>query len=271
MSVFPRKTVAQPVEFDGFGLHSGVPVSVTVHPGQEGIIFRSGSVRTPARPEHITETKLCTRLGEVATIEHLMAAFAGLGVTDAEVEVRGPELPALDGASAAYVEALSSSGFELIGEREYHPLFTRIFKVGGSSKIALGSGTGHWRYVFHSPNRYPFDQSFEVKDLLAEFRSQIAPARTFGWADDLVELERLGLAKGLTEETGVLLGSNSSLTDLKFPDEPARHKLLDAMGDIYLAGVPLNLLNFHGDQSGHRLNVEAAKHLYEAAFGMAGK
>src|SRR5437868_1120495 len=108
--IVQQSTVRSDVVFEGLGLHGGQPVRVVVHPGEGGIWFRSGPERVAALPQNVSDTTRCTRLGPVSTIEHLMSAFAGLEITDAEVEVEGGELPAMDGSAAPFARRLLESG-----------------------------------------------------------------------------------------------------------------------------------------------------------------
>ena len=254
----------QTVEFSGFGLQRGNPVAVKVHPGNEGIAFRSGNDRFLAIPSNVTDTEFCTRLGTISTIEHMMSALAGLEITDAEIEVVGDEMPALDGASFTYLCGFEEVGLQVIGKRAISGPFNRVWVHDDTGKIAISTGTGHWRYIFHSPNRYPFDQTFETSSIHSDYKDQVAGARTFGWQNDLERVRAAGLAKGLDLDNALLLGEEGPINEPKWPDEPVRHKVLDACGDLYLAGVPLRILNFTGEQSGHRLNVEAASKLARA-------
>lgn len=260
--IFTRRTLAQTVELEGLGLHSGEPVRLRLMPGEHGIVFHWNGQRTEATPESVEDTQLCTRLGPIATVEHLMSALAGLEITDADIELTAPEVPAMDGSAKEFFEAIvAGEGTQALAQRRVHGLFKRVFVQEGAAKVAVGPGTGHWRYIFHSKSRYPFDQSYESTSIVEDYAAEVAPARTFGWDEDLVRLHELGLAKGLHYESAVLLTEDESLTPMRFDDEPARHKLLDAIGDLYLAGVPIRLLNFHGEQAGHRANVEAARKL----------
>lgn len=236
----------------------------TIHPSDGGIDFRLGGMTIAANPENVAETSFCTRLGPISTVEHIMAAFAGLGITDAVVELSAPELPALDGGSREFCNCLESGGSNVLGERTLIGPFARIFVHDESAKIAISTGTGHWRYAFSSEDRYPYDQTYETEDIGQAFCDEIAPARTFGWEKDLPMIESQGLAQGLTHANALLLGEDGPVTEPFYPDEPARHKLLDAIGDLYLAGIPITLLNFVGERSGHKLNVEAARRLKAA-------
>lgn len=261
---FRKKTVAGEVRFEGRGLHSGVPVILTVRPSESGIIFRHGSEKWAAIPENVTDTSRCTRLGGISTIEHLMSAFCGLEITDADVELTAPELPAMDGASRAYVDELLAMGFVDGEEVELPNLFTRVFVQEPEAKMAISNGTGAWRYEFTTGDRWPGIQVFEIEPLPEGYVDEIAPARTFGFEEELPMIKQAGLAQGLDETTAFVIGASGYLNAVKFEDEPVRHKLLDAMGDVYLAGAPARFLNVVAERTGHRAHVQAAKTLYDA-------
>jgi UDP-3-O-[3-hydroxymyristoyl] N-acetylglucosamine deacetylase len=255
---FSRKTLKREVVFQGRGLHSGTPVEVTVRPGAKGIRFICGKEKTVAAPENVTDTSRCTRLGGISTVEHLMSAFAGMEVTDADVELTSPEMPAEDGSSVAFVRALSAAGLEVVGQAEVTGPFARVFTQDHRAKVAISSGTGHWRYDFSSGSRWPHEQSHETVQVSTDYATQIAPARTFGFEEELPAILEAGLAQGLDLTTALVLGPEGYRNEALFPDEPARHKLLDLIGDLALAGVPIRFLNVSAERSGHRLNVAAA-------------
>lgn len=260
MTRFERRTVTDDVRFEGRGLHSGEPVTVTVHPGEEGIAFRRGPSRWAATPEHVTDTSRCTRLGEIGVIEHLMSAFAALGVTDAEVEVNSGELPAMDGCSLAYCTGLTKAGLTKIGDASVSGPFSRVFHVEGDVKIAISQGDGHWRYEFECGERWPHSQHFDFT-FSRSYTEEVAPARTFAFEEEMEMVKKAGLGKGLDETTAFVIGRENYLNATKFQDEPARHKLLDLIGDLYLSGVPPQLLNVIASRSGHRTNVATAAKL----------
>ncbi len=258
--IYRARTLSESVLFEGRGLHTGTLVRMTVHPGTEGIAFRLGADRVLAFPENVTDTARSTKIGPVGTVEHLMAAFAGLEITDAEIELDAPELPGLDGSAKPYLEAmlpLLADG----DERELPAPFRRVFVQDGDVKIAIGKGVGHGRYVYDLGSRWPGEQSFEAADAIAAFATEIAPARTFALLEEVPKLIEYGLGQGLDANSAVILGEEGYKNAVRFHDEPARHKLLDLMGDLYLAGIPLRFLNFVGERSGHRTNVRAAAEL----------
>ncbi len=256
-----RSTLRASARLSGLGLHSGRPVDVAIHPGREGIWFRHGKERVRAHPENVADTARCTRLGGISVVEHVMAAFAGMGITDAEVELSQPELPGLDGSAAPYVAALKEAGTENLGEVELRDPFSRVFAHSGDSKVAIAAGSGHWRYSFVREESWVGTQVFEASSVSESFSDEIAPARTIAFEVELPHLERLGLGRGLDRKSCVIVGPAGYGNQPRFADEPARHKLLDAIGDLYLAGVPIGLLDVAARRSGHKLNVEAAAKL----------
>ena len=262
---FPRRTVRETVTIEGRGLHTGVPVCLRVHPGEAGVALRYGSTRTLAHPSNVTDTTRSTRIGEIGTVEHVMSTFAGLEITDVEVELDAPEMPALDGSSAPLVGALLATGLVEVGALQLPPLFTRVFlQEDNGTKLAIAKGTGQWRYVFTSPGRWPEEQVFELEDVVEGYPSEVAPSRTFAFAEEVPLLIQAGMAKGLDETSALILGIEGYKNLPRFPDEPARHKLLDLIGDLYLAGVPIRALSVVAERSGHRANVKAAAMLAEA-------
>lgn len=265
---YRRRTLAADVPFEGVGLHSGEPVRVVVHPGEQGIAFRSGSERIEARPQNVTDTTRCTRVGTVATVEHLMSALAGLEITDAEIELDAGELPGLDGSAAPFYRGLAAAGTAELDEREVSGLFSRLFcQEEGGPKLAAAKGTGHWRFVYDLGPRWPHAQSFDCTDIVGCYAEQVAPARTLVLSEEIPTVQALGLGKGLDEDSVLIVGLEGYVNAPRFPDEPARHKLLDLVGDLALAGVPIRMLNVVAERSGHRANVQFAQMVYEAVNG----
>ncbi len=261
---FVRRTVAHPIDFEGFGLHSGEPVQVRIEPGRRGVWFSAGKHSVQAKPEEVTDTTRCTRLGAVSTVEHLLSAFAGVGVTDAEVVLSYPEVPALDGSSRPFAEAIIAAGLQEVG-RATVSLFERVFFVEDPVRVAIAQGSGEWRYTYDASPRWPGAQSIEVTISQATYREHIAPARTFANEEDVDALRAAGLGLGLDLESALILGKDEYKNTPRFDNEPARHKLLDLIGDLSLAGVPPTLLSVVAERSGHRTNVAAAARLAQHA------
>jgi UDP-3-O-[3-hydroxymyristoyl] N-acetylglucosamine deacetylase len=254
---FERLTVATEVVFEGVGIHSGLLARAVVKEGCSGIAFNG--VR--ATPENVGETTRSTTLGSVRMVEHLMSALAATGITDAEVSLEGDEMPILDGGSLNYYEGLLGAGVRAIGASRGR-VFGRVHLQEGAQRIAISAGTGRWRYEFEREGHWPGKQVFEG-DVAADYASEIAPAKTLAFEDELTMLRAAGLGKGGTPENTLVIGSEGYLTENRFPDEPPRHKLLDCIGDLYLSGVPPRFLNVVAEKSGHKMNVEAARRLAE--------
>lgn len=257
--IFPRATVAESLPFEGVGLHSGEPVKGHIHPSERGLYFRVGAVRVEAVPENVTDTSRCTRLGSVSTIEHLMSALAALGVTDAEIELSSPEMPGMDGSASRYFALLQGKTVPL-GEVEMEGLFARVYEPG----ISIARGEGHWRYEFVVEDAFPGQQVYECFFTPEIYRDEIAPARTIAFEHEVEPARAMGLGRGLDETSCLVLGPTGYVNTPRYPDEPARHKLLDLMGDLWLARVPLHLLNVVGERTGHKANVAAAVKLAQA-------
>jgi len=257
---FLRKTVKSSVRISGRGLHSGTPVDVDIAPYDRGIAFELDGRITPATVDQVTDTSRCTRLGGVSTVEHVLSAFGGTGVTDALVRLSAPELPALDGSSRPYVGAIDDVGIDSIGEASLR-LFERVFFVDGDVRIGISVGSGHWRFDFECGERWPGTQSYECQLTPDLYRSEIAGARTFAFEEEVPHLLNAGLGQGLDEDSALVLGAEGYKNPPRWADEPARHKLLDLIGDLYLCGIPPFFLNVVAVKSGHRTNVEAAKRL----------
>ena len=260
-----RRTLRAAVHLEGLGLHSGIPVRVSVHPGEKGIRFRFGSSIIEAKPENVTDTRRCTKLGEVSTVEHLMSALAGCEITDAEIEIDAPELPGLDGSAAPYVKAIQKVGAAEIGEQKMPELFSRVFLQEDGIKIAISKGAGEWNYTYDTPDRrWPHTMRAESHDVVRDYEPEIAAARTFALTEEVPAILASGLGKGLKEGEVLILGQTGYENPPRFENEPARHKLLDLIGDLYLSGVPIRHLNVSAQRSGHRTNVAAAMQLKQA-------
>ncbi len=261
---YPRFTLADSIKIEGPGLHYGEPVAVTLHPGESGFAFRLGGQRIEAHPSEVTDTRRCTQLGSVATVEHVLSALAGMGVTDAEIEVEGGELPACDGCSLPYVHAIQSAGLASCGSVEVEGPFARVFLQDLPIKIAIGRGEGWWRCIFELDGYAHGRQEVELAWSPEAYAREIAPARTVVLEEELPMIKAAGLGKGLSEESCLAIGRGGFLNEPRFADEPTRHKLLDLIGDLALSGVPIAHLDVVGERCGHASNVRAAQKLVES-------
>lgn len=277
MGVEMQRTVAAPVSVEGIGLHSGRPVRLTIRPAGagEGIRWRRidlpGHPEVAARPEHVTRTDRCTVLAaegcEVQTVEHVMAALYGCGVDNCVVELDGPEAPIADGSAAPFVEAIRRAGLaELAAERRVLRLSAPVWiDEGTSSLVALPAESLRVSCLFVNDRRHPaLHDQFGSWEITAEvFDAEIAPARTFGFLADVEALRARGLALGGSLSSAVVFGEREVLTPLRFHDEPVRHKVLDLVGDLALAGrVEAHILAI---RPSHRLNNRLARAVAAAA------
>lgn len=252
-----RRTLSAPVTLTGRGLHSGRPVTVRIHPADNGIAFRCDGSRVVATPSAVTGTRWHTTLGAVATVEHLMSAFAGVGITDAEVELSYPELPGLDGSAAGYLAVLDT---QPLGAAPVALPRAEVLVETPESSLRVRPGTGVWTYTFRHGSR---TQTFTCR-LPGDYRTQVAPARTIAVADQVPAMVAKGLGQGLDTSSVVLLGPDGYANTPRFPDEPARHKLLDLVGDLYLTGIPVDLLDVTASFSGHTTNARMAALLVQS-------
>jgi UDP-3-O-[3-hydroxymyristoyl] N-acetylglucosamine deacetylase len=225
----------------------------------------SGSMESvKASPENVTDTTRSTRLGSIATVEHLMSAFCGLEITDAEVELNGHEVPGLDGSAREFVVQLTIAGIEELPADEVPELFRRVFFQEGDIAIAIGKGQGSWRFEFDTGTRWPGVQSWGSDDIVASYFEEISACRTIAFSEEIPHLLEAGLGQGLNLDSVLILGESGYENEPRFSDEPVRHKLLDLLGDLYLSGIPAKHLSVVAERSGHRANVRAAALLVES-------
>ena len=271
MSERPRLTLVAPSQvFDGVGLHSGADASVCFHPAPagNGLTFRDRRTgqEIPARAANVTDTSRCTRLGldgwEVQTVEHVLSALAGLGVDDAVIETEGGEMPAGDGSAAPFVALIREAGLRPQPGVMAWPLAPALpvtVTEGGTTLVALPAERLILTVVLDYP-RHPYlgTSAATFDTALDEYDAEIAPARTFGFLSEIEALRALGLGLGASRENAVVLGEDRYETSLRFPNELARHKLLDLMGDLALIGRPLHM-HVIAVRPSHTLNTRLAR------------
>ncbi|MDU2063708.1 MAG: UDP-3-O-acyl-N-acetylglucosamine deacetylase [Sporomusaceae bacterium] len=268
-----QTTVAQEVTYTGIGLHSGLEVNLALKPAPQdtGILFvrtdLPGAPSVQASARQVTNTLRATTLeaglAKVFTIEHLMAAFAGLGVDNCIVEMDSPEPPVADGSALTFVRLIEQAGLQELDA----PCNITIVKTAQSVHvedkfIAIIPYDG-FRITFTSLNPHPLlGTQFGDYEITPElFVKEIAPARTIGFMHEVEALKAKGLARGGTLENVVVYDDKEVLTPLRFHDELVRHKILDVLGDIALAGrVKGHIIAV---KSGHALNAVLAKKILE--------
>lgn len=261
--MFYQHTIMKSVTFEGIGLHSGKPSSVVISPAapHTGIVFVSGGVVIPASYKNVVDTGFATTLGRggvtVRTVEHLLAALAGLGIDNAVVEVDGPEVPVMDGSSVPFVNALTAAGIETQDAHRRHLKVVKPVTVhdGDKSASLLPSPVASVTYRIDFNHPMVADQCLSLELDTEAFVAEVAPTRTFGFLKDVEMLQKAGLALGGSLENAVVVDDGRILNEdgLRFPDEFVRHKILDAIGDVSLAGMPI-IGHLVADKSGHALN-----------------
>ena len=266
-----RHTLAAPTALlSGVGLHSGRPASVRVLPAPSGmgIVLRDGvsGQEIAARAGNVVDTSRCTILGvggvAVQTVEHLLSALVGAGIDDALVETRGGEMPAADGSAAPFLALVREAGVVgHAGESRMLHLDRPLLLSGadGSMLLALPAPAFHATVVLDYPE-HPWigTQAAEFDATRDDYAAQVAPARTYGFLAEIAWLRGRGLALGASRENGIALRDDGYDAPLRFDNELARHKLLDLIGDLSLAGRPL-AMRVVAVKPSHALNCRFAR------------
>lgn len=264
-----QRTLKNTIRATGVGLHSGQKVYMTLRPANvdTGIVFRRTDldpvVEIPARADLVTETMLCTGLtqgaGKVMTVEHLLSALAGLGIDNAYVELSAPEVPIMDGSAGPFVFLLQSAGIQ---EQAAPKRFIRILReveVRDGDKIARFSPHEGFKLGFTVRFDHPAipaaQSRAEIDFSTTSYVREVSRARTFGFMRDLEFMRERNLGLGGSMDNAIVLDEFRVLNEdgLRYADEFVRHKILDAIGDLYLAGHPI-IGAFEGYKSGHALN-----------------
>jgi UDP-3-O-[3-hydroxymyristoyl] N-acetylglucosamine deacetylase len=266
-----RNTIAREVTVTGTALHAGVAVTMILSPAPsgQGVVFRRGAAEIPARYDLVGETRLGTVIEKdgvrVGVIEHLMAAIAGAGLDDVNVSLDGPEPPILDGDALSYLLLIEQAGLRGQGERRRAIALSRRVEVteGDASAALEPADETSYDFILDYPGSVIGRQDFRFAFSPESFRDVIAPARTFGFVKDLEGLRRMNLAHGASLENTLALDDTGVVNKerQRFADEFVRHKILDAIGDMALAGAPL-LARFRGVKSGHGLNNKLLRALF---------
>ena len=277
----PQRTLATSIGTRGVGVHGGLPVTLQLHPAApgHGIVFQRSDLpvtaaRIPARWDRVVDTRLCTMIGNahgttVSTIEHLMAALRACGIDNALVELDGPEVPILDGSAALWLALIDRAGTVAQTARRREILVQRALRVDiGGDRWAMLLPHAQPRFTatidFEDPaiGRQRFDTLLDEHT----FRRDIAAARTFGFMADIRALQATGRTLGGSMDNAVVVDRGRVLNPggLRFPDEFVRHKLLDSIGDVYLAGAPI-VGHLIANRPGHALNAALVQALHANA------
>ncbi len=278
-----RRTLKAEIGCVGVGLHGGRRASLTLAPAAPGtgIRFRRtdlGGIEIPARFDHVVETRLCTALAlpdrpeaRIGTVEHVMAALAGCGVDDAIVAVDGPEVPILDGSAAPFVFLIDCAGIAL------HAGVPEAVEVLRPVRVQEGEGPdAAWAELLPAdgpglaaeltidfPGTAIGRQGLALRVTPESFRETLADSRTFTLAEEVARLRAMGLAQGGSLSNAIVVDGPLVLNPggLRHRDEFVRHKLMDAVGDLAMAGAPLRA-RFRGHRSGHGLNNRVLRALF---------
>ena len=276
MSVLNQKTIKKCIKFDGIGLHSGKKVIMTLFPAQPntGIIFKRSDVKNNniiyTSIFNVSNASYCTKLTNengvtVSTVEHLMAALYGLGIDNLLVELNSEELPIMDGSAKNFVEEIEKIGFNISDQ----PI--RIIKI--NKKITY---TDCEKFITFEPNKISLEIDFEIKYMQNSILNQrnkkniymddlrdIYNSRTFCLFEDVEKLKKMGLAQGGSLNNAIVLKGNEVLNDekLRNPNEFVNHKILDCLGDIYLAGYRM-VGKITSSQGGHNVTNQGLRELF---------
>ncbi len=272
-----ESTLSRAAIMAGVGLHTGKPVRMVVRPAPAGagIVFVRSDVtdrdnRVAAVATNVIQTELGTVIANqagvsVSTIEHVMAALAALGLDNVTIELDGPEVPIMDGSAAPFVQLLDQAGFrpQPMPQR-YIEILKPVHYVDGDKRASLLPAADRFEVRFE----IEFDSAaigHQVIDLVvteATFRTELAQARTFGFIQGIEKLREKGLARGGSLDNAVVIDGDRVLNEdgLRFADEMVRHKALDAIGDLYVLGMPI-LGRFEGVRAGHGLNNAVVREL----------
>jgi UDP-3-O-[3-hydroxymyristoyl] N-acetylglucosamine deacetylase len=266
-----RRTLRREVACTGIGLHSGRPVRqrLAPAPAEHGIRFvrTDIGVEIPATLAHIGSQDHATTLSldgvSIGTVEHLLAAFTGLGIDDVRVEVDGPEVPVLDGSAAPFVILLHEAGLRPLAVPRLHLRVKDVVEVVHGAKSARLVPSDHFEVSYAIGFDHPLlrHQALSLRVTPRSFTDQLAPARTFGFLREVEMLRKSGLALGGSLENAVVIGETGVLNNkLRFEDEFVRHKILDAVGDLALLGHPL-MGRLEATKAGHALHAAVARKL----------
>lgn len=272
-----QTTIAREIELTGTGVHSGAPVALILHPaeadtGFKFVVTKRGRLITEidAHVDNVKNLTLCTVIGNdqgvtVSTVEHLLAALRGLSIDNCYIEVDSKELPIMDGSSSHFVDAIDDAGIrELSAPRRFIKVLKSIRVEDGDCWGEISPHSG-----FHLDVEIDFSSPLIGRQRIVHemspgiFRNELARARTFGFMSDVERLWKVGLALGANLSNTVAIGDDRVINreGLRYPEEFVRHKMLDAVGDLSLAGLPL-LGAFRSVRGGHRLNANVLKALF---------
>lgn len=268
-----QRTLKNEIHATGVGVHSGEKVRITLRPApiDVGIVFRRtdlNNLELPARVDYLGDTDLCTCLeregAKITTVEHLLSALSGLGIDNCYVDLSLPELPIMDGSSSPFVFLIESAGFQ---EQSALKKFIRIketVEVKNGDKFARLEAFDGFRMTFEIAFNHPIilksQQSVTLDFSSTSYIKEVSRARTFGFLAEYEMIRQKNLARGASLDNAIVLDSDKIMNEggLRYSDEFVKHKILDAIGDLYLLGYSV-IGAFTGFKSGHALNSQLLK------------
>ena len=272
-----QSTLAKTVECSGIGVHSGERVTMRLTPAPEdtGIVFMrtdlfNGARAIPARWDHVIDTRMCTVIGndhggKVATIEHLMAALHACGIDNATIEIDGAEVPVMDGSSESFVFLIEVAGTvqQSAPKREIEILTPVFVEQDGKSASLTPSDEARYSVTIDFERAPIQTQNCDVILSRETFKNDISRARTFGFYEEVEQMQKAGLGRGGSLDNAIVIKGDEVLNKdgLRFSNEFARHKVLDAIGDLALAGMSIRG-HFQGHCCGHALNNQLLRALF---------
>lgn len=262
-----QKTVGSTIRCHGVGLHTGRKINMTIRPGDpdSGVVFhRKDASKNPvveARLENVCDTTLATTIGSngtrISTVEHLLSAFRGAGLDNAVVEIDCCEIPIMDGSSRPFIALLKNAGLRDQDRPRKWMVIEKPVSVTDGEGEASFLPASEFKITYTIEFNHPLvkTQTYAMVFSAESYENAICPARTFGFLKDVEYLQAKGLALGGSLKTAVVLDDEKVINKegLRFPDEFVRHKILDAVGDLFLLGMPI-LGHFVAKKSGHKLN-----------------
>jgi UDP-3-O-[3-hydroxymyristoyl] N-acetylglucosamine deacetylase len=264
-----QRTLRREIRLEGIGLHTGYPVRLRLVPAPEntGVVFRRTDLRNfeiEATRAHVAKVSYATTLMKkgvmISTVEHLLSALYGLGVDNVYVDLNSMEVPIMDGSGLVFMEEIDRAGVEHQAALRRYIVIEEPIEVRHGDKVAgvYPDDVPQATYRIDFPHNVIGRQEIHLELSPEAYRRELAPARTFGFIADVEYLKKSGLIRGGSLENAVVLDESGIVnSELRFPDEFVRHKLLDLLGDISLAGYPI-IGRLHAEKAGHAIHTALA-------------
>ncbi len=271
-----QQTIKENILLSGIGLHSGKPVKMKLAPAavDHGVKFirsdKENNNVIDAIWSNVSETVLSTTISnksklKISTIEHLMSALSGLHIDNLAIYINAPEVPIMDGSSRPFVDLIENAGIKVQNKKRKLLNIKKTIEVKNDSSSAKIIPNNQFSIDFEIdfPSQLVSKQSCQLQLINGNYKTDIAAARTFGFEKDVEHLRSNGLALGGSLDNAVVVGEKEILNKdgLRYTDEFVRHKILDSIGDLYLAGSPI-IGYFYGNKSGHHLNNQLLRKLF---------